>query len=327
MPPLKSIDNSRGCGQNRKRELKNVLEKIKFALELSGRKFVVLHYPAKHRDRSIDIVAIRDNESEIIRVKLSARVSREESKDLIRASKALDAVPMIVTNDPELYDNIVYEKEGVYVINDRTFENLYLRPNELITLYKKGDLYVSLNKENFRKLRSKLKLTIGDVAFKTGISRRTIYSYEREGGIITIETAERLLEVFGEEVIQTVNLKVMRGEFRRKHKEISETCNKELLLRIRKYFSGKVYEIKKSAPDFIVSSEDEVAVYVDAVLNKRKYTLRDLIRKTIESIKLSDILKKSTAGIMLSSTNEEVIKDELSSYVDMNKVNIIKISD
>ena len=269
----------------------------------------------------------RDNESEIIRVKLNARVSKEESKDLIRASKALNAVPMIVTNDPEVYDNIVYEKEGVYVINDRTFENLYLRPNELITLYKKGDLYVSLNKEVFKKLRSKLNLTISEVAFKTGISRRTIYGYEREGGIITIETAERLLEVLGEEIIQAVNLKVMRGEFRRKHREFSEECSKELLVKVRRYLSGRVYEIKKSAPDFIVSDEEEVAVYVDAVLSKRKYTLRDLVRKTVESVKLSDILKKGSAGIMLSSANEEVIKDELSSYVDMNKVNIIKVNE
>ncbi len=324
MPPLKPVQD-RGSGQDRKKELRNVLEKIKFALEVSGRKFVILQYPAKHRDRSIDVVAIGRNESEIIRIKLSARVSREESKDLIRASKALDAVPMIVTNDPELYDNIVYEKEGVYVINDRTFENLYLRPKELITLYKKGDLYISLNKEVLKKLRSKLSLSIGDVAYKTGISRRTIYSYEREGGIITIETAERLLEVFGDEVIQTVNLKVMRGEFHKKHREMGETCSRELLVKIKKYFDGDVYEIKKSAPDFIISTEDEVAVYVDAVLNKRRYTLRDVVRKTVESIKISSILRRSTAGIMLSNSNEEVIKNELSSYVDMNKVNIIKI--
>ena len=315
----------RGHGQGRKKELRSVLEKIKFALELSGRKFVILRYPAKHRDRSIDVVAIGRNESEIIRIKLTARVSREESKDLIRASKALDAVPMIVTNDPELYDNIVYEKEGVYVINDRTFENLYLRPKELITLYKKGDLYVSLNKENLRKLRTEFSLSIGDVAYKTGISRRTIYSYEREGGIITIETAEKLLEVFGNNVIQTVNLRVIRGEFYKKHKEMGETCSRELLVRIKKYFDGDVYEIKKSAPDFIISGEDEVAVYVDAVLNKRKYTLRDVVRKTMESIKISSILEKSTAGIILSNSNEEIIKDELSSYVDMNKVNIVRI--
>ena len=302
MPPLKPAQD-RGCGQDRKKELRNVLEKIKFALEVSGRKFVILQYPAKHRDRSIDVVAIGRNESEIIRIKLSARVSREESKDLIRASKALDAVPMIVTNDPELYDNIVYEKEGVYVINDRTFENLYLRPKELITLYKKGDLYISLNKENLKKLRSKLSLSIGDVAYKTGISRRTIYSYEREGGIITIETAERLLEVFGDEVIQTVNLKVMQGEFHKRHREMSETCSRELLVKIKKYFDGDVYEIKKSAPDFIISTEDEVAVYVDAVLNKRRYTLRDVVRKTVESIKISSILRRSTAGIMLSNSN------------------------
>ena len=106
---------------------------------------------------------------------------------------------------------------------------------------------------------------------------------------------------------------------------MGETCSRELLVRIKQYFDGDVYEIKKSAPDFIISGEDEVAVYVDAVLNKQKYTLRDVVRKTMESIKISSILERSTAGIMLSSSNEEVIKDELSSYVDMNKVNIVRI--
>jgi len=45
----------------------------------------------------------------------------------------------------------------------------------------------------------------------------------------------------------------------------------------------------------------------------------------MESIKISSILEKSTAGIILSNSNEEIIKDELSSYVDMNKVNIVRI--
>jgi len=87
-----------------------------------------------------------------------------------------------------------------------------------------------------------------------------------------------------------------------------------------------VYEIRKSAPDYIVSGE-EIQVVVDATPPSRN-TLKDVVRKTIECVKLVDVVQreiKASVSVIASQENESLVKDEISPYVNLNKVSIEKL--
>lgn len=311
---------------DRRKELRILTDRVRSTLELANRRYTVIQYPTKYKERSIDLIAInRNRENVVIRIRKTPTLSRDEVRDLIKASMAFDAVPMIVSCDRGLYDNIVYEREGVFILNDRTLENMYLRPNELVVFYKRGELFIPVNRENLIRARSGRTMSLGEVAYFTGISRRTLFSYEREGGLVTIETAERLVEVLGSDVIESVNLKLMKKEFKRRVAEApSVEHEKEPVITRDILGEGKVYGLKKSAPDYLVKrTGSEVDIIVDALTNV-KLSIRDIVKKTIESLKISE-LSRGDVEVIVDKGREGVVKDELSSYVDLNRLDIVAV--
>jgi len=321
--------------EDRRKKIRKVIERVKEALNLSNKDYVVVEFPIRYKERSIDIVAL-DNEGHnmVIRIKPSITLSREEIEDLVEASLALDAIPLMVSEDESLYDNIVYEREGIYVLNERTLENICLRPTELIALYRKGDLYVSLNSKAFKELKTSKKYTLSDLSFRTGISRRTLFDYEREDSIISIDVAERLVDVLGEEVVKTINLKIMRREFIRKVSKIRMNknrlsklgmLNKKLRILIKDKNIESIHHLRKSAPDFIIKDEERsFETIVDATV--RKYTLREVIKKIIETVKITDLISGKT-NVIVNQERNRVLIDELSTQISINKLDIVKVNE
>ncbi len=306
------------------KEVKYLADRVVKILDKVNAKYVILKYPIKYRERSIDIVAIGDKGNVIIRIKPTARSSKEEVGDLIRASMALDAVPLVVTDDAEIYDNIVYERDNVFVLNERTLENLLLRPNELIVLYRRGDLYVKLRKERLKEIRISRDISLSEASYLTGMSRKALYNYEREGGLVTVETAERLLTAFGEEVIEPVSIGTIKSEFRRKREVVAEgeECQIRRFVDLSK---AELYKIRKSAPDYLLK-ESEVG-RVDALIEalSPRVSLRDVIRKITESIKLAD-LTEGEVEVFASERLYGTLKDELSTLnIKSSRYEIVKL--
>ena len=320
--------------EERRKVLKRIVERVKDTLLSSNKNFVVLQFPPRYKERSIDIVAIdEEGQNLIIRVKPLPTLGKDEVEDLVRASLAFDAVPIMVAHSNEIYDNIVYEKESIYILNERTFENLCLRPSELVALYRKGDLYLKLNSENFKRIKELRKYSLSDLSYKTGISRRTLFSYEREDSMISIEAAEKLVDILGEDVVRTIDLKIISKEFRKrisKYRRVQE-YNEEiinnklkLLIKSKGINVKSIYPLKKSAPDYIIeeSEEGNVKAVVDATTNR--YTLKEVVKKIIESIKIANLVKGET-NIIVSNEISKAITDELSTQISSNKYEIVKI--
>ncbi len=329
--------NKVGMGiEGRRRRLRRILERVKEALSMSNKEYILLHFPSKYKERSIDVIAIDTKESNnlIIRVKLKSKVSKEEANDLKKASLVLDAVPLIVSDDSSLYDNIVYERDGVFLMNERTLENVCSQKDELIALYRKGDLYLRLNDRYLSELRERSKLTLSEISYLTGISRRTILTYEKEGGFVTVEVADRLVSALGEDVIKSISLDVMFNEFHRKVSEDSLSINldtkenKVLIKRIREYLSiedtPKTFKIEKSAPDILVRSSEEIAALVDATSGLRKYTIKEIVKKIGETIKLADLVRGRAGVVVNNSSYFNALLDELSTTNYLNKIEVIK---
>ncbi len=323
--------------EGRRKRLKRILERVKEALSISNKDYVLLQFPSKYKERSIDVIAIDSRRSNnlIIRIKLKSNVSREEANDLKKASLALDAVPIIVTDDDMIYDNIIYEKDGIFMLNERTLENVCSNRDELIAIYRKGELYLLLNERYLSELREKNRLTLSEMSYLTGISRRTILNYEKEGGFVTVEVADRLVSALGEEVIRSIDLRAMSEEFRKKVREdiLSISTDKSgdgrIISAIKEYLSFdesmKLFKIEKSAPDILLKTSRRIAALVDATHSIRKYTIRDIVKKVTETVKLAELVK-GKAGLVISKDmpHTDTILDELSTTNYLNKLEVIK---
>ncbi len=310
-------------GINRRGDLKKLFSRVVETLERSGKRYAILKFPSSYRNRSIDLIAVDGRgENVVLRLKSGAKISKEEAEDLIKASLALDSIPIAVSDDPTLYDNIIYEKEGVYLMNERTLDNLFNRPNEIITLYRKGDLYLVVNKDVLKRERQVKELSLSDASYMLNISRKMIYTYEKEGGMVTIETAEKLVNLFGSEAVSSVTHDVIKQEFLQKaNRSIRGEPPSHVIKDIAR--DGHVYKLRKSAPDYLVKSE-EVSSVIDAT--SREFSLRKVVRKATECVRLSQLAWRDV-HVVVPSERADVVTDELSTQVSLNKIRLHKIKE
>ena len=304
----------------RKSSLSRLLSRVVDTLDKAGKKYAILKYPTNYRERSIDLIAIDDNgENIVLKIKSGSKITKEEAEDLMKASVALGSVPVAVSDDPSLYDNIIYEREGVYLMNERTLENLYNKPNEIIALYKKGDLYLAVNKKFIKEERLRHDLSLGEVSYLLKLSRKMIYQYEREGGMVTIETAEKLVDVFGAGAVSSMTHKSIRENFMLRGEKVLRS--EELKLPEEISLRGRSFRLRKSAPDYIVKGI-EVSTVIDAT--QEDYSLKRVVKKTAECVKLSKLAWKDV-HIVASPERAEAIADELSTQVSLNRIRLHKI--
>ena len=304
----------------KKSNLGRLLSSVTDTLDRAGKKYAILKYPASHRERSIDLIAIDENgRNVVLRIKTGSRVTREEADDLIKASMALGSVPLAVSDDSLLYDNIVYEREGIYLMNERTLENLYNKPSEIIALYRKGDLYLVVNRNFIRNERLKHDLSLGEASYLLKLSRKMVSQYEREGGMVTIETAEKLVDLFGVGAVSSLTHEAIRNDFLSKAKNLLKGEEPKLPEEIS--LEGESFSLKKSAPDYIVKG-DRVSTVIDAT--QRDYSLKKVIRKTTECVKLSELAWKEV-HVVTSPERAKTIIDELSTEISLNRIRLHKI--
>jgi len=304
----------------RKNNLGKLLSRVVDTLDRAGKKYALLKFPASYRERSIDLIAMDERgENVVLRVKSGSKITKEEAEDLMKASLALSSVPIAVSDDPSLYDNIIYEKEGVYLMNERTLENLYNKPNEIIALYKKGDLYLVVNKNFIREERLKHDLSLSEVSYLLKLSRKMIYQYEKEGGMVTIETAEKLVDVFGAGAVSSLSHEAIKENFMLRAEKVLKGEELELPKEIS--LEGKSFRLKKSAPDYIVKGAN-VSTVIDAT--QKDYSLKKVVKKTAECVKLSDLAWKDV-HVVASPERAEAIADELSTEVSLNRIRLHKI--
>lgn len=313
-----------------KEVLKRLYEGINEALERVSFRYETINFPVKYRERSIDIVASsKEHGSLIIRIKDLMHVNKNEAQDLIKSSIALNAIPFVVSEAPEVYENIVVEKEGVYLVSLKTFQNMYSGEEDLIALYKRGELFVKVDSEVFSKRRTELKHTLTSLSSLLNISRKTLETYEKRGGNITIETAEKLASVLGDEVIRSISVKDLREEFANRSVKEQQGLISSDVTRIRtslkKLFDvdeSKIYEIRRSAPDYIIKDK-ETLITVD-VTKSRGYSMREILIKTGECLKFSKIAEAGVRVVTDDAEKAKIIRDNLS-IAEKKDLEVIKV--
>ncbi|MGC9072415.1 MAG: helix-turn-helix domain-containing protein [Acidilobus sp.] len=171
----------------------------------------ILEYPGNQNQRSID-VAIRVAEKGSVIAKVAPDVTdvgKTERDELKRISAAIGVNAFIVAetrHGQELIEGVIYDVEGVKVINVNTIVNVIYGGEYPVIFEDKDGFKIKLDGNLLRALRLRKGYSLGVAAERLHVSRKTIYDYEREVVRPTIEIAERIIEEFGEEVAKPIDI-------------------------------------------------------------------------------------------------------------------------
>jgi len=180
---------------------------ISEALKKSGFKVVESTSP----EYSFDLVAGR--ETEVFALKMVEEVGRGLRKiisDLKKLSRIPSLYPLLICQEG-LPEDMVYTFMGVPFIDYRTFRDV-LKSAKIPFIYShRGGVYVKLRGDKVREKRLEHGMSLSEMAYRLGVSRRMVYEYETSKSDATPEVAARLIDLFGEEVVECLSLESIKG--------------------------------------------------------------------------------------------------------------------
>mgnify|MGYP001770634262 FL=1 len=225
----------------------NTLKTVKTIVERHGAKYEELNYP-KRGKKSVDLLVVSQKRTFLLKVVDDyTKASKAEVEELKKAAASLNGKPAIVSElveDPE-----VSIDRGVPVIHPLALEK-FLSGEKLFAIMSKGEVFIKIDHEKLRKKREESGMSIGDVANRVGISRISVYEYER--GIVdkvTLPVAEKLVDLFGDDILGDV-MDVDLGDI------VQETYTYDDSKRFKT--SGyTVFEFSFTVMDFVATKGDE----------------------------------------------------------------------
>ena len=178
----------------------DTIDRVAEALAKRSLDYSMINYPDK-REKSIDLIAISRNNNRIIVKIAKSRKNTKIKQDLQNVAKVGIGIPIMI--DENVEQEVINDKGNVFEMNVATFEKML--DGEKIFLYKtRGGIFVKINSKELKKRREEMGLSLGEVAQALGVSRISIYEYEREDSYVSIDIAEKLVEIFGEEILGNI---------------------------------------------------------------------------------------------------------------------------
>ncbi len=270
--------------------------KVKAAEAILKEGGFIVSQQCRSRPSCFDLAA-RKQES-LIFIKIQSDigcVSPFDSLELRIISEQVSAASLFIsekTREKPLEDDTVYSRYNVLAITPKTFENIVLKEVYPLIQAGPGGYYVEIDGEAIKKRRQELGLSVGEVAEKIGISRRTLYGYERGMAKASVTAAYNLLCTLGIPVARPVNI-FEKPQSHRKHfiaKARQMFVRNKLMQRIFKKLSGCNFVAVKKAPfDFVVTVPEENMKIIGGVADNDKEAA--LNRRVAEILSLSKIVQ------------------------------------
>jgi len=161
------------------------------------------------RPIGFDLVARRDNSLLIIKVLINIdAMSEEVANELKKLSILLEGIPLIIGQNSgtgTLQDDAIYDRFGIQTITSETLKTYILEGIPLEVYAAPGGLYVNLDNDKIKRLRTEKNISIGSFARSLKVSRRTVQMYE-DGMNATIEVAIRIEDTLGTNITRPIEL-------------------------------------------------------------------------------------------------------------------------
>lgn len=162
------------------------------------------------RASCFDFVARKEEQPVFIKTHVNiGNVSPSDASELHSISKCFSAIPLLIGDKSRrkpLEDDTVYSRYGVFAVNTKTLEDVLVRETYPLVEAGPGGYYVRLDGDKIRKKRQELGLSVGKLAEMMGISRRTLYGYEKGMAKASVSAAYKLEWVLGVPVVKSIGI-------------------------------------------------------------------------------------------------------------------------
>ena len=247
---------------------KDLLYRVLAILYRYSEEIAVLEHPRSIERRSVDLaVRLRDGRRVLVKVAHNLQsIPRTELAELAALSETLGIPALIVARmrgETPLLEGVMYERYGIPSVSPETLDNV-LSGRELVYIRVDKESYtVSIDGEMLRRKRIEKNLSLGDIALMLGVSRRTVYEYEKGTIEPSIDKAEKLIQLLGDEIAKPIDL--FRPVTRSRKKQIEyDTPTEQELAEILECRGYKVAHVKRTVIDIAAGKgDDEVTIVVE----------------------------------------------------------------
>jgi len=256
--------------------------------------------------------AARKNET-LVLIKVESDIdilSLNDSQELKAISQCVSAASLLLgekTREKPLEDDTVYSRYDVLVVTPKTFENIVLRKAYPLIKAGPGGYYVEIDHESIKRRRQELGLSVGEIAEMIGISRRTLYGYERGMAKASVTAAYNLIWTLGIPVANPINV-FEKSRYQRKcflsSAKLAIARNKLLQKIFRKLARCRRTTVKKAPFDFVINFPEEEMKIIGGVTNSKELELN---RRVDEILSFSKVVKAHP--ILITEGREPSTKD------------------
>jgi putative transcriptional regulator len=213
------------------------------------------------RPSCFDLAARKGENLILIRVKPDIdNLSASDSSELKEISRSISATSLLISKNARekpLEEDTVYSRYHVSAVTPKTFENIVSHKSYPLIQAGPGGYYVEIDGKAIRRRRQELGLSVGKIAEMIGISRRTIYGYERGMAKPSVTAAYNLVCTLGIPVARPVNVFETQAKQR---KCLLLTTARHVIARnrllakiFRKFDHYGITTIRKAPFDFVIT--------------------------------------------------------------------------
>jgi len=218
----------------------------------------------------------------------------DEMRSIARSVRGSSLLISEASREKQLEDDTVYCRYDVSAVTLKTFENSAVRGAHPLIQAGPGGYYVEIDGNAIRKRRQELGMSVGKTAELVGISRRTLYGYERGMAKASVSAAYKLIYTLGIPVAKSVN--VFESPRKRKKCRLLWTAKRMiegnwLLTKLfRKSDRYRVTTVKKAPFDFVITVPEDKLRIIGGVETREE---TELDRRVEEILSVSKIVHAS----------------------------------
>ncbi|RLI22637.1 transcriptional regulator [Candidatus Bathyarchaeota archaeon] len=268
-------------------ETESILEKAGF--NLSNR--------CCSRPSCFDFAAKKDKILAFIKVHTNiGSASLKDASELITITENFKAAPLLIgekNRDQELEVDTVYSRYNIYAINTETLREIVLKGMHPLVEAGPGGYYVQIDGELIRKKRQELGLSIGELAEMIGISRRTLYGYERGLAKASVQTAYTLEWILGAPLVKPINIfkssrkRKRKGFFASAGRMLVEHCFLYKVFKKFRQFNFKITRTNRAPFDFIAKAPEEDLKILGAVSTEKENNIEKRVEEVVSICKVT----------------------------------------
>jgi putative transcriptional regulator len=254
------------------------------------------------RSSCFDFAARKDDKTVLVKVNSDVdNFHAQSARELKVIAGRFSAASLIIsqqTHGKPLEDDTVYSRNAVFVVTEKTIKNIALQTANPLIYAGPGGYSVEVDGELVERRRKEIGLSVGKLATMIGVSRRTLYGYERGMAKASVKSAYKLAETLGVPVAKPINVLERTRKQRQcllikaKH----AIAGKMLLQRVfRKFAFCDISPVYKAPFDFIMNLPNEKCVIVGSVAVNGE---RNLDRRMDEIISVCHVIHARPVLIM-----------------------------